>query len=236
MQNDWQKIWNKREDRFDEIDLNDEESVFMELKRLDGFDLKGGITYQAWMNELEHWKNKLQIPANGSIFEVGCGSGANLYKLHRDGFEVGGLDYSSKLLDLLRKILNPEDLRELICDEAINLPTDIQYDALISFSVFEYFSSLEYARNVLEKMSLKSRKTIAVFDIYDESKREDFFELRRSMQKDYDERYKNLPKQFYPRKFFEDFASEHGFSIEFEPSTLEGYWNNEFVFHCYIRK
>ncbi|MBR1419963.1 MAG: class I SAM-dependent methyltransferase [Selenomonadaceae bacterium] len=235
MQNDWQKIWNKREDRFDEIDLNNEESVFMELKRLDGFDLTSGITYKAWMSELE--RVELKLGGGGQqIFEVGCGSGANLYKFRRNGFEIGGLDYSQKLLDSLKKILKPNDLRELICDEAINLPTEIQYDASISFGVFEYFSSIDYAREVLEKMSKKSRKMIALLEIYDESKREDFFELRRSMQKDYDERYKNLPKQFYPRKFFEDFASEHGFSIEFEPSTLEGYWNNEFVFHCYIRK
>ena len=235
MQNDWQKIWNKREDRFDEIGLNNEEQVFMELKRLDGFDLKGGITYRAWMTELEHWKNKLQIPANGSIFEVGCGSGANLYKLHRDGFEIGGLDYSQKLLDSLRKILKPNDLRELICDEAINLQTEIQYDALISFSVFEYFSSIDYAREVLEKMSLKSRKTIMIRAL-DESKRDDYFKFHRKSKPNYDEMYKNLPRQFYPRTFFENFAHEHGFSIEFEIPNLDGYWNNDFDLVCYIRK
>ena len=93
MKNNWQAVWNKRQDRFSEIDLNDQRKVFMELTRLDGFDITTEITYKIWMNEIETWQKNLEVNSNEKVFEVGCGSGAVLYKFFCDGFKIGGLDY-----------------------------------------------------------------------------------------------------------------------------------------------
>ncbi len=38
----WKEIWEKRTDNFDKIDMSDEKAVFLELKRIDGFDVVGG--------------------------------------------------------------------------------------------------------------------------------------------------------------------------------------------------
>ena len=35
----WQRIWEKREDHFANMDLQDDVAVFYELKRIDGFDI-----------------------------------------------------------------------------------------------------------------------------------------------------------------------------------------------------
>ena len=46
MNNAWKKIWEKRTDQFDRINMYDLEELFLELKRLDGFDINcagGGI-------------------------------------------------------------------------------------------------------------------------------------------------------------------------------------------------
>lgn len=236
MKNNWQAVWNKRQDRFSEIDFNDQEKIFMELIRLDGFDITTEITYKIWMNEIETWQKNLQIDSNTKVFEVGCGSGAILYKFFCDGFKIGGLDYSEKQIENLKKVFKPEDLIECIRDEAINLPTEIKYDAVFCHSAFEYFSSLEYAETVIEKMIEKSAKSIGIFGTYDESKREQFYEYRRSKDENYDEHYKDLPKMFYPRKFFEDIASKHGMQIKFDESRLEGYWNRDFIFNIYMLK
>ena len=53
---------------------------------------------------------------------------------------------------------------------------------------------------------------------------------------DYEIKYKGLDKHFYSRDLFSDFADANNCSIVFEESDLDGYWNNDFVFNCYIYK
>lgn len=42
--NKWKEIWEKREDNFNLIDMNEEKSVYLELKRIDGYDIVGGVS------------------------------------------------------------------------------------------------------------------------------------------------------------------------------------------------
>lgn len=46
----------------------------------------------------------------------------------------------------------------------------------------------------------------------------------------------DINKLFYSKDLFTDFAREHGMKIEFSESTVENYWNNEFVFNCFMYK
>ena len=39
--NNWLKIWQKREAHFNEVKMNSDKNVFLELKRIDGFDVVG---------------------------------------------------------------------------------------------------------------------------------------------------------------------------------------------------
>ena len=59
-------------------------------------------------------------------------------------------------------------------------------------------------------------------------------EYRINNTPDYKERYKDLPKLFYRKEFFQEFANKHNLKIVFEKSTVEGYWNNEFIFNCFM--
>lgn len=73
-----------------------------------------------------------------------------------------------------------------------------------------------------------------LLDVHDAEKRDDFLQVRRALDPDYDERYKNLDKLFYARSFFERFAEKHGLFVVFVDSTIEGYWNNPFIYHVYF--
>ena len=159
-----------------------------------------------------------------------------MYLFARDGHTVGGLDYSSTLLDIARKVLPAEKVSELICAGADELPTTKIYDAVFSNSVFAYFDDLDYARRVLEKMLLKSRRSIAVMDVYDADFEVELTAERRRTIENYDERYKDLPKKFYPRKFFEDFAARHNLSIRFAANELKNYVNAPFTYHCFMQR
>ncbi len=211
--NNWKKIWDKKIAE-DSILLNgDKKSVLLELKRCNGFDVVDGMSYEAFYRQYEEIRDNLQKHNKiESVYEVGCGSGANLYLFEEEGYHCGGLDYSHNLIKTARKVLRTEDV---LCAEAIDVMPDKIYDAVFSNSVFSYFDSERYAEKVLEKMCRKARKVIGLIDVHDIEKQEDFISCKRKIVKDYDERYAGLPKLFYSRQFFEEFATSHNMDIVF---------------------
>lgn len=233
--NNWKDIWENRSVDDSIYTLNNNQEVFAELKKINGFDvIDNGLSYEALFEQFNKICRKVDLGIEKSIFEVGCGSGANLFMFQNRGFKVAGLDYSHTLVETARKILDLND--EIVCDEAINLDVDKKFSTLLSNSVFSYFESLDYAERVLEKMYEKSLSHIVLIDLHDAAKKSDFLDYRRRVIEDYDERYKNLPKLFYPKEFFIKFAKTHNMSIEITESDLKGYWNNPFVFNCYMHK
>lgn len=239
-ENNWKSVWEKRIADMSILRGNNEREIVLELKRCNGFDVLGdGLCYEAIRQQYQEIKENLSMsqgmsskPIN-SIYEVGAGSGANLFLFEKDGIQVGGMDYSKTLAEIARRVLHTDDF---VCDEAINLNISPEYDALLSNSVFSYFTDKNYAMMVLEKMYLKAERSIGIIDIHDEEKKNEFLEYRRKSIIDYDEKYKNLPKLFYSKGFFADFAKKHSMEIKFVNSNMDGYWNNEFVFHCYLYK
>lgn len=233
----WKKIWESRKDRLDHIDKADKKAVFLELKRMDGFDvLEGGLSYDALEMQYQETKKALCLRGGDKVFEVGCGCGANLYLFHNDGFVVGGLDYSDVLVRVMRKVFSGAAMLECICDSADRLPIDQKYTAVFSNSVFSYFPNQAYAVKVLERMLEKATSCIGILDIHDAQKKEEFLAYRKATIPNYEERYRNLPKLFYPKDFFLNFAKKHEVRIDFRESHMTGYWNNEFVFHCFMYK
>ena len=174
-----------------------------------------------------------------SFFEVGCGCGANLYLLLNDGYKIGGMDYSSALIEIAKKVFKKTStnvLQELFCDEAINLKYDIRYDSVFSNSVFSYFLDEKYATAVLDKMLLKSKYSLGLLDVHNIEKKNDFEAYRRKNIENYDVKYRDLKKLFYHKEFFYEWAKVNDCEIEFYDSYIAGYWNNEFVFDVYFFK
>ena len=239
--NNWEKIWNKRTFDFDVLKTNDDEKIFKELKRANGFDVvNDGLSYLSLIgqhNEIkanfaEAFEDK-DFSRIKSIYEVGCGSGGNLYLFNKAGLKVGGCDYSHPLTEAARKALKSDDILCASADKILETPV---YDVVLSNSVFSYFPDSDYANRVLEIMYNKCRFAIGLIDIHDADKKEAFIKYRRATVEDYENRYKNLPKFFYDKKFFIDFAQKHNMRIVFKNSNVEGYWNNDFIFNCYMYK
>ncbi len=241
IENDWKRIWNNRKKYSSEIPpelASSPNGLFVYMKRLNGCDSGGGnVSEDALLAQFDQIDQKVNLHRKcESLFEVGCGSGANLLMFSQKGMEVGGIDYSKQLIDFAEKYLDKTHVRELVCDEAINMGTDVKYDAGLSNGVFSYFTNYDYAEAVLEKINDKCRYSIVLADINNLDKKEDFIAFRKKAVENYDELYKNLPKLFYPRSFFEDFAKKHGLTIEFYKSEVSGYWNNDFTYNvCLYR-
>lgn len=239
-ENKWKSIWEKRTADIDILQGDDVKSIIIELKRCNGFDVVGdGLTYESIVEQYRSIKENLSLTKENklelitSVYEVGEGSGANLFMFEQDGIRCGGIDYSESLVEISKCVLHSKDL---VCNEAIHMSVLPEYDAVLSNSVFSYFPDEEYARKVLEKMYLKAKRSIGIIDIHDKEKELEFKEYRKRNIENYEEKYKGLPKYFYSKDFFIDFAKNHDMDIRFVESDIPGYWNNEFVFNCFLYK
>ncbi len=239
MNNKWKEIWNaKGTDCKISLSGKSEFEVYRELKRLDGYDVSIENEeayykkfYDSAVIMFEDMKNKMGVC---SAYEVGCGSGANLYLLKNRGIEVGGIDYSENLAGVARTVLEEEKLVQI--GEAVNLPTDTKYDMVFSDGVFAYFPDEEYGMTVLKKMYDKARKVVVISEVFDKDRQLECEKHRREMIDNYDERYEGLDKVFYKRELFTQFADKHQCTIKFSKVENEYYWNSKYLFHCYLYK
>lgn len=232
MGNNWKEIWNRRRPVEGGLD-GDWQEVFLELKRLNGYDvIEGGIPLDSYLNFNAGLVELLDLTPGKSVYEVGCGAGANMYLMQREGMIVGGADYAEGLIETARAVI--PDARELSAMEAADIPTDEKYDAVYSGGVFSYFPDHAYATRVLERMLEKSRYAIGITELHDRAKRQDYLAFRRTNIPNYDERYEGLGRLFFRREFFEDFAREHDLRIVFPALQMADYWNTPFIFTCFM--
>ena len=242
MENRWHEIWDNRKSNLQEIDFNDEQALILELKRIIGLDALGkgsAIAFSEIRDEYEDLKNHLQIKNSeqgGSVFEVGVGSGANLYFFRKEGFAVGGADYSEKLLEITKEVIGVENLIECIHCEASEIPTDIKYDAVFAAGVFQYFKDIAYVEEVLDRMLMKAKSSLAVIRVPAWETKEEFLKYRRAQNKNYDEMYKDTPHLFISKKFFTEYAKKHNLTYKFAHHYIKNFWNNDFIFNCFLYK
>ena len=96
--NNWKRIWDGK--KLDKLNLNRGEfEVFCDLKKADGFDVNVGneeVYYRSFYHEwISMYQNLNNFSNNGvqSVYEVGCGSGVNLY-LFQNRFIASSQDKS----------------------------------------------------------------------------------------------------------------------------------------------
>ncbi len=234
----WREVWNKEKVFTFPEGGRDEFAVYRELKRLDGFDVgveDSEAYYRKFYDEaVAVWDHVCSRGDICSAYEVGCGSGANLYLLENRGIKVGGIDYSTSLSDIARQVVR--DSGAIRTDEAVKMDTDERYDVVFSDSVFAYFPDEAYGRSVLEKMYEKADRAVMVREVFDKSLQQECEAYRREMFVGYEDRYRGLDKVFYDREMFSRFAQERHCGIEFSGVDNEYYWNSRYLFNCYIYK
>lgn len=232
MGNKWKEIWNRRKPAAGELD-GDWEHVYLELKRLNGYDvMEGGVPLDSFLNFHAGLVELLDLTPGKSVYEVGCGAGANMYLMQREGMIVGGSDYAEGLIETAHAVV--PNAREMGAMEAADIPTEEKYDAVYSCGVFSYFPDHAYATRVLERMLEKSRYAVGITELHDRTKRQDYLAFRRANIPNYDERYEGLGRLFFRREFFEEFAARHDLRLVFPNLEMANYWNTPFLFTCFM--
>lgn len=223
----WQRVWERR--GLDDAAVPSLETVM----KIDGFEATDA---EAWINGIAQTRARLGIEAGESIFEVGCGAGAFLYPLvHQFHHRVGGIDYSSSLVDVARRAMPGMPFE---VQEAGFLDVEEQYDFVVAHSTFQYFPALEYAENVLERMIAKSRKGVAVLDVSDAARQSELESLRRELagERDYEKRYRGLDHLYYDRSWFLEFARVAGVRAEVFEQDIPTYGTAGLRFNVMISR
>ena len=230
MNSRWQSVWSQRsEDALDGGDTLDR------LIRADGFNTGfGDVTVDAWTDFVDHACATLGLEAGDSLFEVGCGAGAFLYLPSRRGIEVGGIDYSPSQIDAAKRAI-PGGTFD-VCG-ANELETEPSADVTIAFSVFQYFSSHDYARRVIDRMCRKAKRAVALFDLPDVELADQALEERQAAAGGaaaYAERYDGLEHLSYSKEWIEAALEANGLrDVTVGPQTMAGYVNGAFRFNAW---
>lgn len=232
MSSRWQNVWSRRPagDDSPEADVTLEDLI-----RADGFNTGfGDITVEAWSDFVDQTCELLGLETGYTLFEVGCGAGAFLYPPSRRGIEVGGIDYSAAQIDMATRAI-PSGSFE-VCD-AIDLDPSPGADVTIAFSVFQYFVSLDYARQVIDRMCRKASRAVAIFDLPDQAMAREALEARQAAVGGagaYAERYEGLDHQSYSQGWIRTVLEERGLTdVTVEPQSIRGYGNATFRFNAW---
>jgi trans-aconitate methyltransferase len=232
MESNWKDVWNAR--RMEQKSFKHSDEILDALISMDGFDSPLSIvSHINWKDYTLSLAKKMKIEKGESVFEIGCGAGALLYSLFLEGYKVGGIDYSVNMVREAKKYLPRIDIS---VGEATTCSTDETYDAVISNSVFSYFTNYDYAKAVMEKMFLKARKVISILDIPDFSCKEESERIREERIKNYHQLYRDTMHLYYKKEWFLNFASEKNCEIKIENQNIVNYGNSRFRFNCFLWK
>lgn len=239
MANNWKNIWNNKL-----IVANnkpgDEFIRFCELKKANGFDVAVDNAEKYYRGFYDGWicfYDKVMNLCGGSVnsvFEVGCGSGVNLYMFKNrlpQKSVFGGVDYSRPMVESAKISTECEDFS---CCGANEISIHPQYDVVMSESVFQYFDSLEYAETVLRKMICKAGKLVYLGEIHEKKYEQELLAYRRKTIENYDEKYAGLKKLFFEKDWIERIASDYGKKVEYTYINNPEYINGKYEFNCYI--
>lgn len=94
-----------------------------------------------------------RLPQGARIFDVGCGVGAFIYAMSKEGYEVRGNDLSKVSVDVGRDLLGLEGSAIEVGDIS-EIPVDQQFDLVTLWTVIEHLLSPETFLNHLRENCL----------------------------------------------------------------------------------
>lgn len=228
MSTTWKEVWAGR--RRSTADG----TLLAQVMAADGLDTAfGSVTAESWRAFVRHTADVIGIYAGRSVFEVGCGGGAYLLDLYERGCEVAGLDWSPALIRCAEEVM-PRG--RFVVAEARELDASEQYDFVVSCAAFLYFPSLDYARDVLERMVRKSRLGIMVLDVPDLAKMVEALALRHHLMGDeaYARRYDGLKHLYMDKGWFRNILADLGMDrIQIDDQRIDGYANSAYRYNVF---
>ncbi len=209
--------------------------MLADLMAADGLDSGfAGLAESCWSSGIRRLAGILGIEPGMSVCEVGCGAGAFLYELSGLGCSVSGIDRSPNLIARANDAL-PAGSFEVA--DASGLECEPAVDAVVSFGVFLYFRSHDYADLVLDRMVSKASRVVAVLDLPDLATKAADLEHRAALaggRASYESRYRGLEHLYYERDLMAQTLRARGLvDVHVEDQCISGYGNAPFRFNAW---
>ena len=207
------------------------------IHRRDGFD---SISAGQWEKLAGYFLEKIAVTDHDDVVEIGCGAGAFLEHISRFR-TLSGVDYSAHAIRLIREMFDGT----FEVAEAGSLPfSDSSFDLAISWSVFFYFDSLDYASTALDEMRRVTRDEGRIFlgDVNDLEKKELALHLRSESRSVREKNYvsgEKVDQLYYPKDFFRSWASRHRMEIAFfdeDTEDLSFYPNSKYRYSLIMKR
>ena len=219
--NKWKKIWNNRD--LDRITTDYLLHINRFSSKIGSFE---GESFDLYFNNI--FKN-IELNQVKSCFEICCGAGLFLYKLPQS-IKKSGIDYSDELISVAKNFFKDFNLK---VQDADKISTLKKYDLVFSHSVFQYFESHKYANSVLNKMVSISTKYILILDVIDESKYENYIEMKKKYNVDTPSSLYHLP---FNKNFFKEFAVKKNLDVKIIDNSYTPNENSKYRFNVIFSK
>ena len=234
--NKWNKIWNSKGLP------NDKYLNLQGLITANGFDTGvGSYDEQKWRKLVLDFYKRNSLTEKSNILEIGCGSGAFIYALNEIiSSNYYGLDYSSNLIKIARLAVPNGKFKQ--AEASSNIFNDIEFDIVFSHSVFQYFSSIDYAYDVIEKWvkKIKSGGTFALLDLNDADKEANYHNERMQSYinpEEYYQSYEGLNHLFFNIEDLKHFLRSCNMkNIEIFPHAVQEYGKAKFRLNISCKK
>ena len=227
----WHALWKKKGTQVPAASTK----RLADLIRADGFDSgPGDHSIDSWQAFSGRVIDRMNLMKKESVLEVGCGSGAFLWPIVQLGNRVFGVDYSHSLIKIATQAI-PSGGFVTAEAQSLPLPSNL-FDVTLTHSMLQYLPDLDSAKKAVEEMFRVSTAIgkVAILDVNDASKEALYLEERRALIKDYDEKYKSYPHQFYQKEWFYDLGRSLGVSVNIEHWPNPDYANSKFRFHVFL--
>lgn len=233
--NNWESVWKSK--RLDSLrtSLEPVETGLL----LNGYDAPtgAGLTRKTLTDFVAVWSEKVECLASDSVYEVGCGSGAllEIIRTKLSLAKVSGCDYSASLVEIGRSLFKEIDLESL---DAKDLDSTSKFEHLISFSVFFYFPTLEFAREVLDVMKTKAAKSVSICDVPNLLTKNACEAFRRGawLPGEYDKAYAGLEHLYYSEEFFLREFDPFEWNVVIERQEIPNYSNSPYRFNVFATR
>jgi hypothetical protein len=144
-----------------------------------------------------------------------------------------GTDNRSRLFAGSVKTVLGDTVTEVCVDAKDLKPTNRGTHAR---GVFLYFPSLDYSREVLDRMVQKARHGVMILDVPDLAKRDEAMALRRRMagEEVYAQKYEGLNHLYFDKAWFETNLAALGVRrMRIEDQQIQGYANSTYRFNVF---
>ena len=207
----WKKIWANKGKKIGRL------SSLGQLLEMNGHDTGfGSFTPDEWETMVKSFYGQVTFEKGSNVLEIGCGCGAFLYVLQElCPAHYYGIDYSENLIRKAEELLS--DCQFMVSEANQLAFSDIKFDVIYVYSVFQYFPDVSYAEEVIKIWSeqIKPGGLLVLMDLNDDRFQKDYHAVRANSYdsiETYFENYKSLSHLFMNELSLEQFLLNGGFS------------------------